>query len=70
MWVIHVYEMNELRRFALQNMIVTAGLNPIEHAWDMLQTASTARPVQPITIPELRQALLEEWVRPLTILDL
>ena len=33
-------------------------INPIEHAWDMLQTAC---PVQPASVQELRQALLEEW---------
>ena len=36
-------------------------LNPIEHAWDMLQTAASSRPVQPASVQELRQALLEEW---------
>ena len=36
-------------------------LNPIEHAWDMLQTAVSSCPVQPASIQELRQALLEEW---------
>ena len=36
-------------------------LNPIEHAWDMLQTAVSSRPVQPGSVQELRQALLEEW---------
>ena len=36
-------------------------LNPIEHAWDMLQTAVSSRPVQPSSVQELRQALLEEW---------
>ena len=36
-------------------------LNPIEHAWDMLQTAVSPRPVQPASVQELRQALLEEW---------
>ena len=35
-------------------------LNPIEHAWDMLQTAVSSRPVQPASV-QLRQALLEEW---------
>ncbi len=38
-------------------------LNPIEHVWDMLQVAISARPVKPITIQDQRQALLEEWVR-------
>ena len=36
-------------------------LNPIEHAWDMLQTAVSSGPVQPASVQELRQALLEEW---------
>ena len=36
-------------------------LNPIQHAWDMLQTAVSSRPVQPASVQELRQALLEEW---------
>ena len=36
-------------------------LNPIEHAWDMLQIAVSARPVQAASVQELRQALLEEW---------
>ena len=36
-------------------------LNPIEHAWDMLQTAVSSRPVQPASVQVLRQALLEEW---------
>ena len=36
-------------------------LNPIEHARDMLQTAVSSRPVQPASVQELRQALLEEW---------
>ena len=36
-------------------------LNPIEHAWDMLQTVVSSRPVQPASVQELRQALLEEW---------
>ena len=36
-------------------------LNPIEHAWDMLQTAVSSCPVQPAFVQDLRQALLEEW---------
>ena len=40
-------------------------LHPIEqlkeHAWDMLQTAVSSRPVQPPSVQELRQAFLEEW---------
>ena len=38
-------------------------LNPIAHAWDMLQTAVSSRPVQPASVQELTQALLEEWDR-------
>ena len=38
-------------------------MNPIEHAWDMLQKAISARPVQPTTVPQLRTALQEEWAR-------
>ena len=36
-------------------------LNPVEHAWDMLQTAVSSLPVQPASVQKLRQALLEEW---------
>ena len=36
-------------------------LNPIEHAWDMLQTAVSSCPVQPASVQELIQALLVEW---------
>ena len=36
-------------------------LNPIQHAWGTLQTADSSRPVQPASVQELRQALLEEW---------
>ena len=35
-------------------------LNPIEHAWDMLQTAVSSHPMQPASVQELRQAVLEE----------
>ena len=38
-------------------------LNPIEHAWDMLQKVFSARPVWPTTVPQLRTALQEEWAR-------
>ena len=31
-------------------------LNPIEHAWDMLQKAISSRQVQPATVRELREA--------------
>ena len=36
-------------------------LNPIEHAWGMLQTAVSSCPMQPASVQELRQALLEQW---------
>ena len=36
-------------------------LNPIEHAWDILQRAVSARPVQPTTLQELKNALVAEW---------
>ena len=36
-------------------------LNPIEHARDMLQPAVSSCPVQPESVQDLRQALLEEW---------
>ena len=39
-------------------------MNLIEHAWDMLQKAISARPVQPTTVPQLRTAPQEEWARP------
>ena len=29
-------------------------MNPIEHAWDMLQKVISARPVQPTTVPQLQ----------------
>lgn len=38
-------------------------LNPIEHAWDMLQHAISARAIQPRTLQELQNALVEEWAR-------
>ena len=36
-------------------------LNPIEHACDMLQHAISARPVQPRTLQELKDAMVAEW---------
>ena len=36
-------------------------LNPIEHAWDMLQSDVAVRPVQPRSLEELQQALIQEW---------
>ena len=36
---------------------------PQPHVWDMLQVAVSARPVKSSTIQDIRQALLDEWVR-------
>ena len=36
-------------------------LNPIEHAWNMLQVAILRRPVKPTTLVELENVLIEEW---------
>ena len=36
-------------------------LNPTEHAWDSLQSAISARPVQPRTLHGLKGALVAEW---------
>ena len=38
-------------------------LNPIEHAWDMLQQAVSRRPVLPTNRQELTLALQQEWAR-------
>ena len=38
-------------------------MNPIKHAWDMLQKAISARPIQPTTAPQFRTALQEKWAR-------
>lgn len=38
-------------------------LSPIEHLWDHLGRQLRRRPQQPITIPQLEQALQEEWQR-------
>ena len=36
-------------------------LNPIEHAWDILQRGISARPVQPRTLQEPKDVLVAEW---------
>lgn len=36
-------------------------LNPIEHAWDELERCVKRRSPPPITLQELKQALMEEW---------
>lgn len=38
-------------------------LNPIEHVWDRLQVAISNRPAPPLTLHQLRDALLQEWQR-------
>ena len=35
-------------------------LNPIEHVWDILQRGISARPVQPRTLQELKDALVAD----------
>ena len=39
-------------------------LNPIEHVWNMPHVAILQRPVQPTTLAELGNALIEEWKHP------
>ena len=36
-------------------------LNPIEHAWDILQRGISARPVQTRILQELKDALVAGW---------
>jgi len=36
-------------------------LNPIEHLWDELVRKLRARPSRPTSLPDLTNALLEEW---------
>jgi transposase len=36
-------------------------LNPIEHAWDILQRRIMARQHQPTTLQQLENALVQEW---------
>ena len=38
-------------------------LNPIKHAWDMLQTSISAHSLQPNTVQEFQQELLDEFAR-------
>ena len=38
-------------------------LNPIEHAWDMLQRRISARNRKPRTVGELINMLIDEWLR-------
>ena len=57
-WVTNEYLQTATIENDLANNV--PGLKPIEHALDMLQTAMSARPVQPTTVQELQQALLSE----------
>ncbi|XP_021339399.1 sodium-dependent multivitamin transporter-like [Mizuhopecten yessoensis] len=45
----------------IQHGLASPDLNPIEHVWDILQTALSARNVQPRTLQELGTALVPEW---------
>ena len=36
-------------------------INPIEHAWDILQRGISAKPVPTRTLQELKDALIAEW---------
>ncbi|RVE47626.1 hypothetical protein evm_007723 [Chilo suppressalis] len=46
------------------------GLNPIEHAWDALKRAVWNRKPPPQTVPQLREAAVQEWDRlPQEMLD-
>ena len=36
-------------------------LNPIEHLWDKLEWRLRARSSHPTSVPDLTNALLEEW---------
>ena len=40
---------------------LSRNLNPIEHAWDIYQRALSARPMQPRTLQDLKDALVAEW---------
>ena len=39
----------------------SSDLNPIEHAWDILQRAISDRPLHPRTLQELNDTLVAEW---------
>ena len=41
----------------------SSDLYPIEHAWDMLQTAISDHSVQPTKVTELQQAILDQLAR-------
>ena len=40
---------------------VSPDLNLIEHLWDELERRLRARPSHPTSVPDLTNALLEEW---------
>ena len=50
----------------------SSDLNPIEYLWDELKRRQQARPSRQILVPDLTNALLEEWSNiPIdTLLDL
>ena len=66
----HAYRARIINQYLEQAAIVrldwparSPDLNPIEHAWDMPQKAISSRQVQPATVRELREALIEEWAQ-------
>ena len=42
---------------------VPSPVNPIEHVWNLLQQRISARPAQPQSREDLKQALIQEWAR-------
>lgn len=62
-----------LREYNITRLDWPAGspdLNPIEHAWDAVKRAVWNRQPQPQTVPEIREAVIQEWDRlPQEMLD-
>lgn len=52
-------EHQDIRRFDWPSR--SPDLNPIEHVWDMLGRRVARRQMAPRSIPELREALVQEW---------
>lgn len=62
-----------LREYNITRLDWPAGspdLNPIEHAWDAVKRAVWNRQPLPQTVPEIREAVVQEWDRlPQEMLD-